>query len=62
MDMYCVIKKKPDGLVSYIFSSLESAIQTFPQIAAWKEFYWEMDLPYGMNIEDYLNVKKCLVY
>lgn len=62
MDVYTVIVKRETELVTHVFASLEIAIELFPQIVAWKEFWWEMQLPQGMNIGNWLNVKKCFIY
>jgi hypothetical protein len=66
MDIITVIKKSPSGgLITYAFSTLQAAIETFPIIATYSEIHFEMNLPHGMTInnrEININVKKCFVY
>ena len=63
MSVWTVIKRKENGgLVTFVYGDLQSAIDCYPIIGAYEEFYWEMKTPYGMNITDELNVKECFLY
>ena len=66
MEIITVVKKGPYGeLVTYAYSTLQSAIDAFPIIATYSEIFFEMDLPHGMTINNRdinINVKKCFVY
>jgi len=75
MEIITVVKKCPyDELVTYAFSSLQSAIKAFPiiaekvrikNIADYNEILFEIESHYGMTINNRdinINVKKCFVY
>jgi hypothetical protein len=66
MEIITVIKKSPSGgLITYAFSTLQAAIETFPIIGTYSEILFEIESPYGMTInnrEININVKKCFVY
>lgn len=65
-EIITVVKKGQFGeLVTYAFSKLESAIETFPIIATYTELHFEMNLPHGMTINNRdinINVKKCFLF
>lgn len=66
MEIITVVKKGPYGeLVTYAFSTLQAAIETFPIIGTYSEILFEIESPYGMTINNRdinINVKKCFVY
>jgi hypothetical protein len=66
MEIITVVKKGPsDRLITYAFSTLQAAIDTFPIIGTYSELLFEIESPYGMTInnrEININVKKCFVF
>lgn len=65
MEIITVIKKENGKLITYAFSNLPKAIEAFPIITAYPQELHQINLPWGMNINNYetnINIKKCFVY